>query len=290
MPFAWERLWLNGPLPERLVCHARLRRETPETAGTESESASAPETLTGDLWFYSTGGVPLGGLTGFAVKRANRSSLFSSTESLEDLLYEVAWRDRPLRNRLRPAIELAAPSAVAAETDAFAEYLAREGVQVPDRAALLGDLEQLSRAYSLAALDKLGWRRRAGEVIDPEELAEEIGVIPQHCRLLERMLRLLSDAGVLEKAPGGQYRVLLERATPCPAMPWPMRRPLPVGWLNFTPTGQSNSVCSNGAEPPWRRCFREMWTLCRFSFPGKGPEPPTITSSRRLPGPQPFAG
>ena len=216
LPFAWERLWLNGPLPERLVCHARLRRETPETAGTESESASAPETLTGDLWFYSTGGVPLGGLTGFAVKRANRSSLFSSTESLEDLLYEVAWRDRPLRNRLRPAIELAAPSAVAAETDAFAEYLAREGVQVPDRAALLGDLEQLSRAYSLAALDKLGWRRRPSQVIDPEELAEEIGVIPQHCRLLERMLRLLSDAGVLEKAPGGQYRVLLGEGDPLP--------------------------------------------------------------------------
>ena len=216
LPFAWERLWLNGPMPERLVCHARLRRETPETAGTELEPAPAPETLTGDLWFYSTDGIALGGLTGFAIKRANRSSLFSSTESLEDLLYEVAWRDRPLQNRLRPAIELAAPSAVAAETDAFADYLAREGVQVPDRAALLGDLEQLSRAYSLAALDRLGWSRRAGAVIDPEELAEETSVIPQHSRLLERMLRLLSDAGVLEKEPGGQYRVLLGEGDPLP--------------------------------------------------------------------------
>ena len=25
MPFGWERLWLNGPLPERLVCRAQMR-------------------------------------------------------------------------------------------------------------------------------------------------------------------------------------------------------------------------------------------------------------------------
>ena len=28
LPFAWERLWLRGPLPERIVCHARLREAT----------------------------------------------------------------------------------------------------------------------------------------------------------------------------------------------------------------------------------------------------------------------
>ena len=141
LPFAWERLWLNGSMPERLVCHARLRLGMPENAG--RESAPAPETLTGDLWFYSTDGVALGGLTGFTLKRASRSSLLSSAEEVQDLLYEVAWRDRPLRDRLRPALELAAPSAVASETDSFAEYLAREGVQIDDRAALLGGLEQI---------------------------------------------------------------------------------------------------------------------------------------------------
>ena len=25
LPFAWERLWLSGPAPQRLICHARLR-------------------------------------------------------------------------------------------------------------------------------------------------------------------------------------------------------------------------------------------------------------------------
>ena len=115
-----------------------------------------PETLTGDLWFYSADGLALGGLTGFAVKRASRSSLLSATEELEDLLYEVVWRESPLLDRLQPADTLAAPSTVAAATGTFGEYLAREGVNLEERSALLVDLELLSRAYAFAALDQIG--------------------------------------------------------------------------------------------------------------------------------------
>ena len=165
--------------------------------------------MTGDLWFYSPEGIALGGLAGFALKRATRSSLLSSTEELQDLLYQVAWRECPLPDRLRPANELTDPSVIAAGTGSFAEYLAGEGVDIDARAELLNDLERLSRAYALAALEKLGWRREAGAVVDPEEIREQLGVIPQHSRLLERMLRLLSDAGVLDKAGNGRYRVLV---------------------------------------------------------------------------------
>ena len=49
--------------------------------------------------------------------------------------------------------------AVSASMDTFTDYLAREGVEVGDRAALLDDLERLSRSYALAALERLGWRR-----------------------------------------------------------------------------------------------------------------------------------
>ena len=208
LPFAWERLWLNGPIPDRLLCHAQLRSADP-SAGPEETTAQEPETITGDLWLYSPDGTALGALTGFTLKRATRASLFSATEELKDLLYEVVWRDRPLPDRLRPAIELTAPSAIEKGTGAFEEYLVVEGVQIDDRAALLADLERLSRAYSLAALDRLGWRRQAGSIVDPEELREELGVIPQHSRLLERMLRLLADAGLLERAPDARYQVLV---------------------------------------------------------------------------------
>ena len=210
LPFAWERLWLNGPMPERLVCHALLRETN---AGQEQGEAQAadPETLTGDLWFYSLEGLALGGLSGFTLKRATRSSLLSSTEGLEDLLYEVVWQDRPLPDRLQPADELLDPTAIEAETGTFAEFLAVEGVEIGDRAKLLNDLERLSRAYALAALNKLRWHRKAAEVVDPEELREQLGLVPDHSRLLERMLRLLADAKLLEKTPDARYRVLVDQ-------------------------------------------------------------------------------
>ncbi len=205
LPFAWERLWLNGPLPERLVCHAQLRESAQGEDGTH-----VPETLTGDLWLYSTEGLVLGGLTGFTLKRATRTALLSASEGLQDLLYEVVWRERPLEGRRIAADGLTSPAAIAATTATFAEYLSREGVEVDERLALLTDLERLSRSYALAALHRLGWNREAGAAVDPDALREELQVIPAHSRLLERMLRLLSDAGVLAKSDGGRYTVVVQ--------------------------------------------------------------------------------
>ena len=212
LPFAWERLWLNGPMPDRLVCHARLR-DARTGQELEEPPPQEPETLTGDLWFYTTDGLALGGLSGFTVKRATRSSLFSAAEALEDLLYEVVWRELPLPDRLQPADALASPSAIAAVTGTFGDYLAREGVTLEERAALLDDLERLSRAYALAALDQLGWERRLGETVEPALLRQRLGILPEHSVLLERMLRLAADAGVLER-DGTEYRVRIGTGDP----------------------------------------------------------------------------
>ena len=149
----------------------------------------------------------VGELTGFTLKRATRAALLSSTENLQDLMYEVVWRDRPLSGGLRSAGSLTGPSAVAAATGIFAEYLSRQGVESGDRATLLNDLERLSRSYALAALERLGWRREAGTPTDPDILRESLRVGPEHSRLLERMLRLLADAGVMDRAPSGGYLV-----------------------------------------------------------------------------------
>ena len=214
LPFAWERLWVNGPMPDRFLCHARLRNADPNLE-TEESPERDPETITGDLWLYAPDGAALGSLTGFALKRATRASLLSATEEVEDLLYEVVWRDRPLPDRLQPAEALATPATVAAATGTFGHYLAREGVTLEERSALLDDLEFLSRAYALAALDRLGWERQPGTIVDPELLREQLGVLPEHSILLERMLRLLADAGVLER-DDGKYDVKIGTGDPLP--------------------------------------------------------------------------
>ncbi len=213
LPFAWERLWLAGSLPERLVCHVRMR-EVPAGPATES-GADVPEIRTADLGLYDPDGALVGELVGFAVKRATRAALLSSLEGLDELLYEVAWRDHALVPGLLPADFLTLPQEVAADTELFAEYLANVDVGAEDRAALLADLEQLACAYALQTLDRLGWKRIAGASVESEKLRERLKVGDEHRRLFRRMLEMLVRAGVLEKA-GEDFAAVIASGEPLP--------------------------------------------------------------------------
>ena len=208
LPFAWERLWLNGPLPDRMVCHARMR-DSDRTGTADPQAGEQPETLTGDLSFHDQQGAVIGGLEGYTVKRATRAALLSASEELGEMLYEVAWRERPLAGGLVSAEALTGPAAVSEDTSPFADYLWSEGVAMEDRAMLLNDLERLSRSYALSALEELGWKRRRGEAVDPETLRDVLGIEPEHTRLVGRLLRLVRDAGLLS-GPDDEGRYVVE--------------------------------------------------------------------------------
>ena len=174
LPFGWERLWLMGPLPERLLCHARLREKAP------AADDAPPEVLGGELRFYTPDGDELGGLSGYTLKRATRTALLAAMKGVQDLLYEIVWQDRPLAPG-RPAADfLTSPGGVATGSPTFTQYLANEGVDAGEHAALLNDLEGLSRAYALAALERLGWRRAVGESVAPDALSQRLNVQPEH--------------------------------------------------------------------------------------------------------------
>ncbi|MCY4587225.1 MAG: SDR family NAD(P)-dependent oxidoreductase [Bryobacterales bacterium] len=198
LPFGWERLWLTNGLPDRLICHVRLK-EDPR----REQADEPPEVQSGDLRIYDSNGVLIGGLSGYSVKRATRASLLAAVEGLKDLLYEVVWRDKALAPGMPPADFLPSPLAVGAESGLFTRYLAAEGVGAEDRAALLEDLERLSRSYALATLDKLGWERKAGAAVVPEDLRRRLQVIDDHKRLFRRMLEMLAKSGVLDEAGDG---------------------------------------------------------------------------------------
>ncbi len=201
LPFGWERLWLKGALPERVVCHARMAGER-QTAAPDAGS-EPPEVLTGDLRIYDPSGTLLGGLDGYTVKRATREAMLSAVEGLDELLYEVVWRDGVLAPGMPSADFIPSPSDVASRSEPFSRYLAEEGVGVEEEAALQTDLERLAWSYALSALEKLGWKRRAGAAVDPEGLRQELEVLPNHLHLLRRMLEILARSGVLEAAGEG---------------------------------------------------------------------------------------
>ena len=211
LPFGWERLWLTGPLPDRVVCHARLK-----TGPQTEESDVQPEVVTGDLTIFDLNGTLLGGLEGYTVKRATRAALLSAVEGLDDLLYQVVWRDQPLVPAILPADFLPSPAVVAEQSGMFTDYLATEGVGAETRSGLLSDLEVLSRRYALATLDRLGWQRTVGDRVAPESLREELGVIDEHEKVFRRMLEMLERSGVLRETDDG-FEVLVGTGEPLPA-------------------------------------------------------------------------
>ena len=212
LPFGWDRMWLPGRLPERVLCHVRMSEAAQEA---EAESGEPPEVLSGEVRIYDTNGALLGGLSGYAVKRATRSALLSAVEGVRDLLYEVTWRERALESGLRPADFFPSAATVAAGADRFADYLAGADVDPADRVALLSDLERWSWSYALATLERLGWRRRGGDTIDPEDLRQRLEVIEEHGRLFRRMFDLLAKAGVVAEQDGG-FVVRLSAGDPLP--------------------------------------------------------------------------
>ena len=124
LPFGWERLWLAGPLPDRVVCHVRL---SDASIDAETSAGEPAEVLSGELRIYDLNGVPLGRLSGYAVKRATREALLSAIEQVQDLLYEVVWRERDLPAGIAPADFFPSPTAVAAGSQSFAGYLTDAG-------------------------------------------------------------------------------------------------------------------------------------------------------------------
>ena len=215
LPFGWERLWLTGDrLPDRVVCHARLNEGA---ARADANADEAPEVLTGELRIYDRSGVLLGGLSGHTVKRATRAAFLSTIEGVQDLLYEVVWRERALPPGMPSADFFPSPGAVRSESRLFSEHLIQAEVDPDDRAALLTDLEHWSWSYALATLDRLGWRRSRGERVEPEALRERLGVDPEHRRLFRRILEMVARPGVLAQDEDGSGFVVAVGSED----PWP---------------------------------------------------------------------
>ena len=211
LPFGWDRLWLMRRVADRVVCHVLM--SDPSLDGVESDEQ--PEVLSGEIRIYDEEGAPIGGLSGYTVKKATREALLSAVEGIDDLLYEVDWRECPMEFGLLPADFFPSPAEVTSGSGLFSDYLIEAGVDPAGRIAMLADLEWWSRSYALATLEKLGWERKVGESINPEELRDELDVSPEHGRLFRRLLEMLVQCGIMEERDG-EFVVVLGTNNPLP--------------------------------------------------------------------------
>ena len=260
LPFGWERLWLTSDrLPDRVFCHVRMSEAFGEP---NAEEGGPAEVLSGELRIYDPDGALLGGLDGYTIKRATRAALFSAIEGVNDLLYEVVWRERPLVPAITSADFLPEPATVARSFMPLADYLEERGVARAHRSALLSDLERWSRTRALWTLEKLGWRRGSGEVVESEDLRQQLGVIDEHKRVFRRLLEMLARSGVLQE-DGGCFLVKVGHGDPCLTRFSLIRNCSPTNWPNFIRTVQRRSGCSGAVGPRCPRCFGAGWIRSR---------------------------
>jgi acyl transferase domain-containing protein/phospholipid N-methyltransferase/acyl carrier protein len=118
--------------------------------------------------------------------------------------YELRWYAKALTGSrsLRSPIDLPTPSQIAVRAVQPAELNVRFGRR-RHYEEVEPELESLCAAYVLEALVKLGWTPRKRESLEVSTFSELLGIAPQHRQLLNRLLEILSEEGLLKKTDAG---------------------------------------------------------------------------------------
>ena len=178
--------------------HARMR------------AGGSRETLSADLRLHDAGGGTVLELEGLHLKRADKSALQRATAGdVDRLAYRLEWQGLP-DARAAGGTALPAPDSVGARLRhrVESEY-ARHGVAVYE--SLSADLDTLCAAYAAEALAKLGFSFTPGTGASTDELRRSLGIQGRHRQLLDRLLDILREDGVLAR----EDDAWTVRAAPC---------------------------------------------------------------------------
>lgn len=135
----------------------------------------------------------------------SRSSRTAPTERelWRDWLYEFKWRKHGLRGT--DARDLQSTEVIAQNAATHIEPLAElHGIKI--YAEFEPQFDALCSGYIVAALERLGWDpENASAPITADSLRESLGILPEHGRLLSRMLEILAEDDILRPHAAGGW-------------------------------------------------------------------------------------
>jgi acyl transferase domain-containing protein/acyl carrier protein len=202
---ALERFRLYRFPPERFWNHTVVHRGT----------SSGWEVFTGDIWLYTDDGETIAEIKGLQLKRATGAAMARRSESeIEDWFYRIDWLEQGADSKTNEdatsvaAAFIPAPVTLADKVGFELRALAKsENLAIYQES--VPKLERLSFAFIMQALSRMGWVPRLGEEFATRELADRLGVVPIHRRLFARLMAILAEEGILNRA-GDQWIVLKE--------------------------------------------------------------------------------
>ncbi|WP_193200202.1 type I polyketide synthase [Nostoc sp. MG11] len=133
--------------------------------------------------------------------KQHQEELTAATD-VKDWLYKIEWRSQVLFGKQLKATYL--PSASEIDTKLYpqvVELIKQANLEVYGQ--VISQLEVLSIDYILKAFQELGWEFQVGESVSRSFIAQKLGVVQEHTRLLERLLEMLSEVGILKPINGG---------------------------------------------------------------------------------------
>ncbi|MBP5976712.1 SDR family NAD(P)-dependent oxidoreductase [Brasilonema sp. CT11] len=184
LPVQIDRVRVYGRPELQLWSYARL----------VEESATR---IKGDIQLVDDAGNVLVEILGFVCQ-----SLEGKQESLEkvDYLYEYQWemKARPEQQLVRPTPDyLPSPMQIAQNLQSEATRLSVQLGRKQYYEQVKPQIDALCAAYVLRAFEQLGWEPKLYQRVSTETLAQQLGVVSVHRRLLGRLLEILAEEGVL---------------------------------------------------------------------------------------------
>ncbi|MBR8829127.1 MAG: SDR family NAD(P)-dependent oxidoreductase [Gomphosphaeria aponina SAG 52.96 = DSM 107014] len=151
------------------------------------------------ILMFGVDGKIIAAVEGLQLKQVSREALLleKAQESIDNWLYEVEWQNLQ-KKELPPPDYLLTPEAIKeqVETDKQPSTINHQPSTINE---VLNKLESISIEYVLTALSKMGWEFEENKKFSTQEIAEELGIVNQHHRLLNRMMEMLEEVDILKK-------------------------------------------------------------------------------------------
>lgn len=203
LPIGMERFTFFGSGNNTLWSYAQIN-------STQNNKSSV---ITANVQLIEADGKLVAKIENLRLKLANPQALLDKKQSLEDWLYKIEWREQKIiENTSSSPDYLLSPQTIGEQIIPLLPELIEQAELISYR-QLLPELENLSIAYILKAFDHLGWDLTANnneninQTFSKLEIYQKLKIAPQHERLLERLLEILVDLGILSKE-NEQWRII----------------------------------------------------------------------------------
>lgn len=152
-----------------------------------------------DIELFNADGKLVVKIEGLQLMRSSRQALLNNNkEQWQNWLYQLDWQPK-----IRFSHQYLAPDYLLTPQE-ICQQLKPQFPKLSQQKNLghyqdaLTQLEGLAIDYLLAAFNQMGWTWQIGQQFSQAEIAQKLGIINQHYRLLNRLLQMLQDVGILQ--------------------------------------------------------------------------------------------